>query len=273
MEFVQLYNRNKDKLTKSENKLANYIASHTESVIYDTIKSLGKATNTGDATIVRLCKKLGYGGFSDLKIALAQDSMMTPSNKHEDGKVNSYQVSSNVLISSIEKTENLINPSELKKAVKFLANAKRIHIFGVGHSGESARDYERTWLRMGLIANAESDPHIQVQVGTLLNKYDVVVGLSLSGHTKDTYESLKVAKNYGAKIITITNDLTSPIAQVGDVNLQTAVSEFMTIGTVAGQVSQLYLCDVLAREYEKLNKVDVDKIKENALAAVMKKSI
>lgn len=76
MEFIQRYNQNKDKLTKSENKLANYIASHTEHVIYDTIKSLGTATNTGDATIVRLCKKLGYSGFSDLKIALAQDSTL-----------------------------------------------------------------------------------------------------------------------------------------------------------------------------------------------------
>ena len=52
-----------------------------------------------------------------------------------------------------------------------------------------------TWLRIGLIANAESDPHIQVQVATLLSKDDLVVGLSLSGHTKDTYDSLKVAKN------------------------------------------------------------------------------
>ena len=268
MEFIQRYNQNKDKLTKSENKLANYIATHTEHVIYDTIKSLGTATNTGDATIVRLCKKLGYSGFSDLKIALAQDSMMTTSKSHEEAQTSS-ELSSKVLISSIEKTEELINPSVLKQAVSLLAKARRIHIFGLGHSGESAR----TWLRIGLIANAESDPHIQVQVATLLSKDDLVVGLSLSGHTKDTYDSLKVAKEYGAKIIAITNDLTSPIAQLGDVSLQTSVSEFMNIGTVAGQVSQLYLCDVLAREYEKLNKVDVDKIKEQALAAVMKKSI
>ena len=267
MEFIQRYNQNKDKLTKSENKLANYIATHTEHVIYDTIKSLGTATNTGDATIVRLCKKLGYSGFSDLKIALAQDSMMTTSKGHDEAQTSS-ELSSKVLISSIEKTEELINPSVLKQAVSLLAKARRIHIFGLGHSGESARDYERTWLRIGLIANAESDPHIQVQVATLLSKDDLVVGLSLSGHTKDTYDSLKVAK-----IIAITNDLTSPIAQLGDVSLQTSVSEFMNIGTVAGQVSQLYLCDVLAREYEKLNKVDVDKIKEQALAAVMKKSI
>ena len=67
MEFIQLYNQNKDKLTKSENKLANYIAAHTEHVIYDTIKSLGKATNTGDATIVRLCKKIRLFGFFGFK--------------------------------------------------------------------------------------------------------------------------------------------------------------------------------------------------------------
>ena len=36
---------------------------------------------------------------------------------------------------------------------------------------------------------------------------------------------------------------------------------------------KLIITVVLAREYEKLNKVDVDKIKEQALAAVMKKSI
>lgn len=80
------------------------------------------------------------------------------------------------------------------------------------------------------------------------------------------YRYLKLFSSY-------INDLTSLIAQLGDVSLQTSVSEFMNIGTVAGQVSQLYLCNVLAREYEKLNKVDVDKIKEQALAAVMKKSI
>ena len=143
MEFIQRYNQNKDKLTKSENKLANYIASHTEHVIYDTIKSLGTATNTGDATIVRLCKKLGYSGFSDLKIALAQDSIMTTSKGHDEAQTSS-ELSSKVLISSIEKTEELINPAVLKQAVSLLAKARRIHIFGLGHSGESARDYERT---------------------------------------------------------------------------------------------------------------------------------
>lgn len=146
-------------------------------------------------------------------------------------------------------------------------------MFGVGHSGESANDFAKTWLRIGLIAHAESDPHIQVQISSLLGPKDVVVGLSLSGHTKDTYDSLKFAKKNGAKIITISNDLNSPIAELGDVQLQTAVSEFSSVGTVAGQVSQLYLCDVLARGYEITTKVDSQELKEKVLVEILKKEI
>ena len=270
MNFMQILDSNKEKLTKSEKKLAGYIATHSEQVIYSTMKSLGKNAGTGDATIVRLCKKLGFSGFSQLKIALAQESMV-PQKKEKESSY--YGASADMLINSIRKTEQLISQKSLDKAVDLLLNAKRVYLFGVGHSGESAKDYEKTWLRIGLIAQAETDPHIQVQVSTLLNDKDVVVGLSLSGHTRDTYDSLELAKKAGAKIITISNDLNSPISQLGDARLQTAICEFMNICSVAGQVSQLYLCYVLARGYEEKTALDTNKMKEKALRAVIKKSI
>lgn len=270
MNFMQILSNNRNKLTKSEKRLAEYILAHSEQVIYSTMKSLGKNAGTGDATIVRLCKKLGFSGFSQLKIALAQESMVPQKKENETSY---YGASADMLINSIRKTEQLINPKSLDKAVDLLLNAQRVYLFGVGHSGESAKDYEKTWLRIGLIAQAETDPHIQVQVSTLLSDKDVVIGLSLSGHTRDTYDSLELAKESGAKIITISNDLNSPISQLGDARLQTAVGEFMNIGSVAGQISQLYLCDVLARGYEKKTDRDTNKMKEKALRAVIKKSI
>lgn len=270
MNYLQLLNENKNKLTKSEARLAEYIAAHSEQVIYSTMKSLGQNANTGDATIVRLCKKLGFAGFSQLKIALAQESMVPQQKEKADTY---YAASATTLINSIHKTEELLNEESLNKAIQLLLNANRVYLFGVGHSGESAKDYEKTWLRIGLVAHAENDPHIQVQVSTLLSDQDVVVGLSLSGHTRDTYDSLELAKEKGAKIITISNDLNSPISLLGDARLQTAVGEFMNIGSVAGQISQLYLCDVLARGYEEQTSIDTDKLKEAALRAVIKKSI
>lgn len=273
MNFIQLFNKNKKELTKSEVKLANYIASHAEQVIYDTIKSLAIASGTSDATIIRLCKKLGFPGFSKLKIYLAQESMTQNQLSVENPSNNFYDKSANLLIDSINKTKSLLFPQNLLKAVKILAKAKRVYLFGLGHSGESAKDFAKTWLRIGLIAHAEVDPHIQVQISSLLTKKDVVIGLSLSGHTKDTYDSLKLAKKNGAKIITISNELSSPIANLGDVQLQTAVGEFINIGSVAGQVSQLYLCDVLARGYEIYTKIDSNSIKEKVLPEILKKEI
>lgn len=270
MNFIQLINKNRDNLTKSEQKLAEYIASHSEKVIYSTMKSLSKTTGTGDATIVRLCKKLGFSGFSQLKIFLAQESI-TPKKKND--KHNYFDTSADTLVNSIRQTEQLIRKKSLDKAIDLLLNAQHIYLFGVGHSGESAKDYEKTWLRIGLFAHAETDPHIQTQVSTLLSSKDLVVGLSLSGHTRDTFDSLKLAKENGAKIITISNDLTSPISKLGDACLQSAVDEFMNIGSVAGQVSQLFLCDVLARGYEEKSSADTDKMKRKALRAVIDKSI
>lgn len=271
MNFIQLFNQNKSNLTKSENKLANYIATHSEHVIYDSIKSLGQATNTSDATIIRLCKKLGFSGFSNLKISLAQESMIQAESAAKNNQF--YTDSANLLINSISKTENLIDSENLLAAVKLLANAEQVYLFGVGHSGESAKDFAKTWLRIGLIAHAEVDPHIQIQISSLLDAKDAVVGLSLSGHTKDTYDSLKLAQKNGAKIITITNDLSSPIAELSDVQLQTAVSEFTSVGSVAGQVSQLYLCDVLARGFEIYTKIDSQEIKEKVLKEILRKEI
>lgn len=273
MNFIQLLNKNKSNLTKSEIKLANYIATHAERVIYDSIRSLGKATDTSDATIIRLCKKLGFSGFSKLKIFLAQESMAQKAPSSNNEKKPFYADSANLLINSISKTENLLVPDNLLTAVKFLSKAQQVYLFGVGHSGESAKDFAKTWLRIGLIAHAEVDPHIQVQISSLLSQKDVLVGLSLSGHTKDTFDSLKLAKKNGAKIITISNDLSSPIAELGDVQLQTAVSEFTSVGSVAGQVSQLYLCDVLARGFEIYTKIDSREIKEKVLKEILKKGI
>lgn len=273
MNFIQLFNKNKNNLTKSEIKLANYIATHSEKVIYDSISSLGTDSNTSDATIIRLCKKLGFSGFSDLKIYLAQETMRPNKLKSQNKSNNYYTDSANLLIKSITQTENLIVLKNLKAAVKLLANAKQVYLFGVGHSGESAKDFAKTWLRIGLIAHAEVDPHTQVQISSLLNANDVVVGLSLSGHTKDTYESLKLAKNNGAKIITISNELNSPIAELADIQLQTAVSEFRSVGSVAGQVSQLYLCEILARGYEIDTKIDTHELKEKVLKEILKKEI
>lgn len=114
---------------------------------------------------------------------------------------------------------------------------------------------------------------MQAQVALLLTKDDLVIGLSLSGRTRDTFDSLKLAKDNKAKILAITNNLNSPIAKLGDIVLQTAIEEFLDGGSVAGRISQLYICDVLTRGYENRNQIDAVGLREKVLRSIISKRI
>lgn len=257
-------------LTKSEKKIAQYITNNKKAVIYGTMETIKKDIAVGDATIVRFSKKLGFSGFNDLKIDIAKDEL-TESNI--DSSRDYYDDIADHLISTIKDTASLIDSNDLGKAVELISNCRKLYLFGVGHSGETALDFSKMLLRIGLIVHAETDPHFQAQMAAMLSKDDLVIGISLSGETRDTYSSLKMAKENGAKIISLTNNNLSSIAQISDITLRTSVEEFLNGGSLAGQLSQLYLCEVLIHGYEKQNKIDTVSIREKALRAIMKKRI
>ena len=60
-------------LTKSEQKLADYILKNPSDVMHMTMSELADATSSADATVFRFCQKLGFSGFQGLKQALAGD--------------------------------------------------------------------------------------------------------------------------------------------------------------------------------------------------------
>lgn len=270
MTFTQLLQKTYPKLTKSEKKIADYILSNMDSIVYSTMHDIRNETEVGDATIMRFCHKLGFSGFSDLKIEIAKDDF----TKHYETKDEKYydQTLDN-LKNALDSTRYLINDQHLTKAIQQITKAKYLYIFGVGSSGNTCMMLEKMFLRVGVHSKALIDPHYQAQSASLLSEEDVVIGFSLSGETKDTYDSLKIAKDNGAKIIAVTNYLSSPIAGLGDIVLQTSVKEFLNGGSLEGNFSQLYLCDVLVRGYEKENQINVLKLREKVLRSIMDKSL
>lgn len=259
-----------DRLTKSERKVADFVLTQGSKIIYATMTEIKAATGVGDATIIRFCQKLGFNGFSDFKIAIAKEDytkerVARPTDYYDD-------IASHIT-EALDATAQLIDPAKIDQAVTLMQQAKHIYLFGVGSSGEVATNFASILLRVGVQATAVTDAHFQAQVASLLTESDLVFGFSLSGRTKDTFDSLNVAKHNGATIIAITNYLNSPIGKQGDLVLQTAMQEFFNGGSVAGRVSQLYICDVITRDYENKNKVDAVALRERVLRAIIDKSI
>lgn len=271
LNYVYIIGEHYHLLTKSEKKVADYILTTGKKIIYSTMSDVKQQTKVGDATIIRFCQKLGFSGFSDLKIEIAKEDF---SSQKEQKKVDKfYDEILNSLKDVLDATTQLIDETELERAIQAISQASTIFIFGVGLSGNTGLDLETMFLRVGIHARAVIDPHIQAQVASLLDENAVVIIFSLSGKTKDTYDSLNIARSNGAKSIAITNYLNSPIGQLADIVLRTSVEEFLNGGSLAGKISQLYLCDLLVQGYERKNNVDSIALREKVLRAIIDKSI
>ena len=62
-----------DKLSISERKVASCIVADSQAVLGMGISDIARRSGVSDATVVRLCRTLGYKGLKELKIAIAQE--------------------------------------------------------------------------------------------------------------------------------------------------------------------------------------------------------
>lgn len=232
--------------------IAEHIVEHPQDVVHKSITELAEITNSSEATIFRLCKQLGYQGFQDLKISLAQEIVRTPvQNIHEElSPEDDVKTIANKVfqahITGLYDTLSLINSGMLDQAITLLTNASRIEFYGGGGSGIIAEDAYHKFMRTGIPCIAHGDSHFQIMGAGLLPKGAVVVGISHSGSNKELLEALKVAKSKGAAIVAITSYKKSALSQFADVTLYTSTRE-TEIRTEASssRLAQLGLLDTL----------------------------
>ncbi|MFK4998477.1 SIS domain-containing protein [Bacillus sp. N9] len=88
-------------------------------------------------------------------------------------------------------------------------------------SGNTAADARNKFLRIGIVAEMFTDSHMQAMSATTLTDQDLAIGISVSGSTKDTVDALNIARENGAKIVSITQFTRSPITKISDIVLLT----------------------------------------------------
>nr|WP_281067873.1 MurR/RpiR family transcriptional regulator [Cohnella thailandensis] len=264
-------------LTKTEQKVAQYILENAQDVIYQSVTELAERADTGETTVLRLCRKLKFSGFQDFKLSLAQDLVKPVEHLPEEiAEGDDPYTISRKLISShyqiLEQTYELLPPEQLNRAVAALASAAAIEFFGVGSSGFSAQQAAQTFLRMGKPSGALTDSHFQAMKAALLRPKDVAVGLSITGSTKDTIDNLALAKKAGATTIAITSNARSPIVKVADIVLLTVARENPFQGSsMNSKLSQMTVLDILSVSVSLAMKGEASKYREITAKAIINK--
>lgn len=211
-------------LTKSEQRIADYITNHADEIMDKTIPELAKNTNSAEITISRFCKKLGFSGLQGLKIALAAELSSAGDVRFQEiQRGDSYeQVAGKVfgnISEGLQDTLKILDYGAVDKAIAVLSKARRVAVYGFGNSATVCRDIETRFLRFGMLVQAYDDVSQQLTSASLLTRQDAVIAVSHSGSTLNLLKTVEVAKKSGAQIIVITSYAQSNLAKLGDIVL------------------------------------------------------
>ncbi|MGB9681618.1 MAG: MurR/RpiR family transcriptional regulator [bacterium] len=238
-------------LTPAEQRIADFVLNNPREVTYMSVTELAERCGVGDGTIVRFAQDIGFSGYQELKLTLSRDLVSPFENVledvlPEDSLDNIVRKITNKNLKAITDTTKLVDINSLKKAIDVISKARKVEFYGVGASGFTALDAKYKFLRIGIVCDALTDPHLQAMSAATLTPRDVAVGISHSGATKDTIDSLRVAKSVGAKTICITNFVRSPITEVTDIVLLTASPESpLASGAIRSKIAQLHILDLV----------------------------
>ncbi|WP_261130888.1 MurR/RpiR family transcriptional regulator [Bacillus sp. Marseille-Q3570] len=260
-------------LTKSEQKVADIVMQQLDQVIYYSVTDLADAAEVGETTVLRFCRKIGLKGYQEFKLAIAKDL----ANKTGDESGNAVQndlftTISSYTIDAIHETVSMNSEEAINKAIDMIDQASSVHFFGVGTSGLTALDAKNRFLRIGRRVDAVIDPHLQSMTAATLSENDLVVGITVSGSTKDTIDSLKIAKENGAKTIAVTYHARSPITKIADAVLINGGKESPLEGSsLAAKISQLFVIDLLCTGLALKHKQESLEMKEKTAQSVVNK--
>lgn len=259
----------KQKATESERDVLVFLLNQTRDAVEIDIHSLAKKCYCSPATIVRICKKNGFKGFKDLKLALQNDlnfsQELEQANIQPSGSESLQKTIVNALnenIHAIQNTFSLLDFQELNSVVDLLANCRYVYLFGIGASFLVARDLQQKLERINKKTILYEDIHLQLVSSTNIENGEVAIIFSYSGLTKEIIEMAHNIKAHGGIIIAVTKYGSSKLISLSDYNLYVPRIEApLRISASSSRISQLSVVDILYQAYlARVHNQSMDKI-------------
>lgn len=240
-------------LTKSEQRLADYVLADPQKIITMTTSQLADAADVSPATVARFGQTIcGKGGFPTLKLRLSSEKALKPAIYGEIKPNDSPQDLKNKLTFRINQTlgqtNHLLKAQALAKATQLLQTKAAVFIYGLGASNIAAEDLQQKLLRVGKLVVQSLDTHLLAAALTAQKEQAVLILISNSGEKSEPLKLAKLAHHLAIPVITLTHANQSPLAQIATVILQHDDStENRTLRSAAttSLIAQLYTVDLL----------------------------
>lgn len=243
-----------DLMAPAQKLAARYLLEHSSDAVGQTIDRVATASGASKATIVRMCKALGYKGYKDFSFAFSSDLLAGDERRitfrditdaGDDLEAILRHVSQTNL-TALNDTMRMLDLRAMEKAVIALHNATRVDFYGVGVSGLVALDAQMKFQRLCKESQASLDPHVQVVTASRLKAGDAAVLFSYSGETSDILDTLAAAKRSEATTISVTRPGGNRLSRAADIALYVASCEtLIRSSATASRICMMHLTDLL----------------------------
>jgi len=234
-------------MTRALQRVADYTLEDPQAVLYKSITELAEDAQSSEASVMRFCRELGFTGFQNFKLALAQELATQSQTSVPISTGDPVQNLVETARTALDETERLLDRSIIQAVAQELLQAKHIEIFGVAASAITAQYLEYKLARLGVHSHIARDAHLATMAAATSNPADVYFLISSSGSTLDTVKIAELAHARGARVIGITNRSKSPLAATCTHVLLASWPETpLTGGAFPSKISQLLIVDALA---------------------------
>lgn len=238
-------------LSPSEKKVAAYILDHPHEIVHISVAQLAELSQSSQAAIIRLCNRIDIKSFPELKVRIAVDLQQSDTTDYQEIEQSDTIESiirkvSNNNINSIRDSTKILDLASVERAIDAIIQAERIFFYGIGASGLIAQDAQQKFMRINKTSFAFPDVDLQRTSAVVVSQKDVVVGISYSGETEIVNQSLRIAKQNGAKVIGISKLGQTTLSTIVDISLNISASQNELIsGPTFSRITQFNTIDIL----------------------------
>lgn len=264
-------------LSGAERSVAEWVLDDPAQLLPMSMSQVAQKAGVSDTTVLRMARAAGFQGFTDLKLALAQDLVRPTQLIHDDIEAGDDPATllRKVFLANIQAlydTLELVDTAAVVAAVDALERADNITVGGVGSSAIVAQALYQRLYRLGRRCDAPPDVQLQLMHAALSKPGDVVVAISYSGITKDIAQLVERAHRDGVTTICLTGNAQSPIAKRCDIVLA-SVSHETRSEPIAARIAQLTLVDAITVIYSLRHLDDTLASEAKFVEAILPKSM
>lgn len=240
-------------MTPVERGIADFFMSNETQMDFSSRQVAGRLY-ISEATLSRFAQKCGYEGYR--KFIYDYEKELQETIQEKNISVLSKKVR-RTYARLLEDEFQQLDEERVKHAAEMLGGHARVLVCGMGSSGYAAREFYLRFMRLGLDVQALTDSQVISMSVAMSSRSTLVIGVSLSGRTREILDAMRTAADRQAATVFITSDRDTPMERVCDEVLYVAADRDLDGGTaISPQFPVLMLMDVLYTYYLKNDATD-----------------